>query len=138
MPARLIVLGVAVVIHSIMSQLLYAGLFVAISVPVEQFRRGAELMSVHGAQLAGMGCDAACSGSKSKPGLSETGRTKRLLRAGWSAFSKQLTLRLVQFLCVAASRIALGEDAENCPVASNYRQFVRTFGIERSHDASDV
>jgi len=47
--------GVAVVIHSIMSQLLYAGLFVAISVPVEQFRRGAELMSVHGAQLAGMG-----------------------------------------------------------------------------------
>ncbi|MEG8049177.1 MULTISPECIES: hypothetical protein [Sphingomonas] len=38
-----------------MSQLLYAGLFVAISVPVEQFRRGAELMSVHGAQLAGMG-----------------------------------------------------------------------------------
>ena len=55
MPARLIVLGVAIVIHSIMSQLLYAGLFVAISVPVEQFRRGAELMSVHGAQLAGMG-----------------------------------------------------------------------------------
>lgn len=43
-PARLIVLGVAVVIHSIMSQMLYAGLFVAISAPADQLQRGAELM----------------------------------------------------------------------------------------------
>lgn len=43
-PARLIVLGVAVVIHSIMAQMLYAGLFVAIPAPADQLRRGAELM----------------------------------------------------------------------------------------------
>nr|WP_274599203.1 cytochrome c oxidase assembly protein [Sphingomonas sp. CFBP 13603] len=52
-PARLIVLGVAVVIHSIMSQLLYAGLFVAISLPAEQLRRGAELM-YYGADITEM------------------------------------------------------------------------------------
>ncbi|RZL29429.1 MAG: cytochrome c oxidase assembly protein [Sphingomonas sp.] len=43
-PMRLVVLGIAVVIHSIMSQMLYAGLFVAIPAPTEQLRRGAELM----------------------------------------------------------------------------------------------
>jgi putative membrane protein len=43
-PARLVVLGVAVVIHSIMAQMLYAGWFVAIPVPPDQLRRGAELM----------------------------------------------------------------------------------------------
>jgi putative membrane protein len=43
-PARLGVLGVAVVIHSIMAQMLYAGWFVANPVPPEQLRRGAELM----------------------------------------------------------------------------------------------
>jgi putative membrane protein len=41
---RLVVLGVAVVIHSIMAQMLYAGWFVAIPVPPDQLRRGAELM----------------------------------------------------------------------------------------------
>lgn len=43
-PARLVVLGIAVVIHSIMSQMLYAGLFVAISAPADQLQRSAELM----------------------------------------------------------------------------------------------
>lgn len=43
-PARLVVLGVAVVIHSIMAQMLYAGLFVAIPAPADQLRRSAELM----------------------------------------------------------------------------------------------
>ncbi len=43
-PVRLVVLGVAVVMHSVLSQMLYAGLFVAIMAPVEQLHRGAELM----------------------------------------------------------------------------------------------
>jgi putative membrane protein len=43
-PARLVVLGVAVVIHSVLSQMLYAGLYVAIPAPVQQLQRGAELM----------------------------------------------------------------------------------------------
>ncbi|WP_307089824.1 cytochrome c oxidase assembly protein [Sphingomonas faeni] len=43
-PARLVVLGAAVVIHAIMAQMLYAGWFVTIPVPPHQLRRGAELM----------------------------------------------------------------------------------------------
>lgn len=43
-PARLVVLGIAVVIHSVMSQMLYAGLFVAVLAPADQLRRAAELM----------------------------------------------------------------------------------------------
>jgi len=43
-PARLVVLGVAVVLHSVLSQMLYAGLFVSISVAANQLQRGAELM----------------------------------------------------------------------------------------------
>jgi len=43
-PARLVVLGAAVVIHSIMAQMLYAGWFVTIPAPPHQLRRGAELM----------------------------------------------------------------------------------------------
>ena len=36
--------GGSSVIHSIMSQMLYAGLFVAISAPADQLQRSAELM----------------------------------------------------------------------------------------------
>ena len=43
-PTRLVVLGVAVVIHSTMAQLLYAGLFVAIPAPSNHLRQAAELM----------------------------------------------------------------------------------------------
>jgi putative membrane protein len=43
-PVRLVVLGVAVAIHSVLSQLLYAGWHVAIPAPVEQLQHGAELM----------------------------------------------------------------------------------------------
>jgi putative membrane protein len=43
-PARLVVLGFAVIIHSVMAQMLYAGWFVTIPVPPDQLRRGAELM----------------------------------------------------------------------------------------------
>lgn len=43
-PARLAVLGVAVIIHSVMAQMLYAGWYVAIAAPSDQLRRGAELM----------------------------------------------------------------------------------------------
>jgi putative membrane protein len=43
-PARLIVLGVAVVVHSVMAQMLYAGWFVTVPVPTDQLRQGAELM----------------------------------------------------------------------------------------------
>lgn len=43
-PARLVVLGIAVVLHSIMAQMLYAGWYVAIPAPADQLRRSAELM----------------------------------------------------------------------------------------------
>ena len=43
-PMRLVVLGVAVVIHSVVAQMLYAGTFVAVPVPAMQLQRGAELM----------------------------------------------------------------------------------------------
>lgn len=43
-PARLIVLGVAIVIHSVMAQMLYAGVFVTVQAPDWQLRQAAELM----------------------------------------------------------------------------------------------
>ncbi len=43
-PMRLIVLGVAVVIHSVLSQLLYAGWHVAVVAPAAQLQHAAELM----------------------------------------------------------------------------------------------
>jgi len=43
-PARLVILGVAVVMHSVLSQMLYAGLFVSIPAAADQLQRGAELM----------------------------------------------------------------------------------------------
>lgn len=43
-PARLVVLGVAIAIHAILAQLMYAGLYVRIPVPATQLRGGAELM----------------------------------------------------------------------------------------------
>ena len=52
-PVRLLVLGVAVVIHSVLSQLLYAGSHVAIPVPAMQLQRGAELM-YYGGDIAEM------------------------------------------------------------------------------------
>ncbi len=52
-PMRLVVLGVAVVIHSLLSQMLYAGIFVAVPAPAEQLQRSAELM-YYGGDLAEM------------------------------------------------------------------------------------
>jgi putative membrane protein len=43
-PARLVVLGVAVAIHSVLAQLLYAGWHVQVPAPAEQLQHGAELM----------------------------------------------------------------------------------------------
>ena len=43
-PARLSFLGAAVLIHSVMSQMLYAGLFVGFIAPREEMQRAAELM----------------------------------------------------------------------------------------------
>ncbi|MEG9437514.1 cytochrome c oxidase assembly protein [Edaphobacter sp. HDX4] len=43
-PMRLMVLGVAVVIHSVLSQLLYAGWHVSAAAPLSEVQRGAELM----------------------------------------------------------------------------------------------
>ncbi len=43
-PTRLVILGVAVVMHSVLSQMLYAGLFVSIPAAADQLQRGAELM----------------------------------------------------------------------------------------------
>ena len=43
-PVRLVILGVAVVMHSVLSQMLYAGLFVSIPAAANQLQRGAELM----------------------------------------------------------------------------------------------
>lgn len=43
-PARLVVLGLAIVIHSVLSQLLYAGWHIAVPAPAAQLQQGAELM----------------------------------------------------------------------------------------------
>jgi putative membrane protein len=43
-PARLVVLGIAVIMHSVLAQLLYSGAFVAVAAPVAQLQHGAELM----------------------------------------------------------------------------------------------
>jgi putative membrane protein len=43
-PTRLAVLGIAVVIHSILAQLLYGGWFVAVRVSINQLQHAAELM----------------------------------------------------------------------------------------------
>jgi putative membrane protein len=43
-PARLVVLGVAIAAHATLSQLMYAGLFVSAPVPAHELRGGAELM----------------------------------------------------------------------------------------------
>jgi len=43
-PGRLVVLGFAVVAHSVMAQMLYAGLYVAVPASVDQRHRAAELM----------------------------------------------------------------------------------------------
>ncbi len=52
-PVRLVVLGVAVVIHSVLSQLLYSGWHVAVSVPTSQLQHAAELM-YYGGDIAEM------------------------------------------------------------------------------------
>lgn len=43
-PARLIVLGVAVLMHSVMAQMLYAGLFIDLPIPPDHLKHAAELM----------------------------------------------------------------------------------------------
>ena len=43
-PARLIILGVAIAAHAITSQLLYAGFLIGVHAPITQIRGGAELM----------------------------------------------------------------------------------------------
>jgi putative membrane protein len=53
-PARLVLLGVAIFIHATLAQLLYAGLFVSVPVPPEQRQGGAELM-YYGGDLAELG-----------------------------------------------------------------------------------
>ncbi len=52
-PARLVVLGVAVVVHSVLAQMLYAGIFVAVPLPAAQLQHGAELM-YYGGDIAEM------------------------------------------------------------------------------------
>ncbi|MEV4380167.1 cytochrome c oxidase assembly protein, partial [Streptosporangium sp. NPDC049644] len=43
-PARLVVLGVAIAAHAVTSQLLYAGFLIGVQAPITQIRGGAELM----------------------------------------------------------------------------------------------
>lgn len=52
-PMRLVVLGVAVVIHSVLAQMLYAGMFVMVPVSAQQLQHGAELM-YYGGDIAEM------------------------------------------------------------------------------------
>jgi putative membrane protein len=52
-PMRLVVLGVAVIIHSVLAQMLYAGAFVAVPVPAAQLQSGAVLM-YYGGDIAEM------------------------------------------------------------------------------------
>ncbi|MBZ4020708.1 cytochrome c oxidase assembly protein [Streptomyces purpurogeneiscleroticus] len=50
-PARLVLLGVAVALHATFSQLLYGGFLIGVHAPVDQVRGGAELM-YYGGDLA--------------------------------------------------------------------------------------
>ncbi|MER7400124.1 cytochrome c oxidase assembly protein [Streptomyces sp. NPDC000151] len=50
-PARLVLLGVAVALHATLSQLLYGGFLIGVHAPVDQVRGGAELM-YYGGDLA--------------------------------------------------------------------------------------
>ncbi|TMR09226.1 cytochrome c oxidase assembly protein [Nonomuraea turkmeniaca] len=50
-PARLVALGVAIAVHTGLSQLMYAGLWVDVPVPAEQLRGAAEIM-YYGGDLA--------------------------------------------------------------------------------------
>ena len=43
-PTRLVVLGIAIVLHSVVSQMLYAGMFVTLQAPTWQLQQAAELM----------------------------------------------------------------------------------------------
>jgi putative membrane protein len=52
-PMRLVVLGAAIVFHSVLAQMLYAGAFVAMSAPAAQLQHGAELM-YYGGDIAEM------------------------------------------------------------------------------------
>lgn len=52
-PMRLVVLGAAVVFHSILAQMIYAGALVAVSAPAVQLQHGAELM-YYGGDVAEM------------------------------------------------------------------------------------
>lgn len=47
-PARLVVLGVAIAGHAVISQLLYAGLFVQVPAPPQELRQAGELMYYYG------------------------------------------------------------------------------------------
>jgi putative membrane protein len=52
-PVRLLLLGAAVVAHSVLAQMLYGGLFVTVPAPAFQIQRGAELM-YYGGDIAEM------------------------------------------------------------------------------------
>ena len=52
-PMRLVVLGAAIVFHSVLAQMLYAGVFVAVPTPAAQLQHGAELM-YYGGDIAEM------------------------------------------------------------------------------------
>ncbi|SEG78344.1 putative membrane protein [Thermomonospora echinospora] len=52
-PVRLVVLGVAVTVHAVLSQLMYAGLFVQVPAPADQLRGAGELM-YYGGDIAEM------------------------------------------------------------------------------------
>lgn len=52
-PARLVVLGIAVVIHSVLAQMLYAGILVTVPAPPDELRHAAVLM-YYGGDIAEM------------------------------------------------------------------------------------
>lgn len=78
-PARLVVLGVAVAGHAILSQMLYAGLFTDLPVPAGQRRGAAELM-YYGGDLATLALAVVLVG-RWRPRVSSAGRG----RSGTSA-----------------------------------------------------
>ncbi|MEV0159929.1 cytochrome c oxidase assembly protein [Nonomuraea fuscirosea] len=75
-PARLVVLGVAVAVHAGLSQLMYAGIGVDLPVPVEQRRGAAEIM-YYGGDLAELVLAVAL-----VLGWKPAGRARRALAAG--------------------------------------------------------
>ncbi|SDL94249.1 putative membrane protein [Nonomuraea maritima] len=81
-PARLVTLGVAIAVHSVLSQLMYAGIGVDVPAPVAQLRGGAELM-YYGGDVAELLLALALVSGWRGARVSAAGRGRRTPRAAY-------------------------------------------------------